>query len=60
MFLAFCILYLVVGFLPWIPILGAAAVIARFVLFILVINSLCNAINNLPAYSGISRAPGTG
>ncbi len=60
LFLAYCILSLVAGFLSWIPVLGALAVIITlFILFILVINSLCNAINNLPAHSGIIRAPGT-
>jgi hypothetical protein len=59
LFLSYCILSLVVGFLSWIPLLGAISEIALFVLFILVINAQCNAINNLPAYSGITKAPGT-
>ena len=59
LFLSYCILSLVSGFLSWIPVLGAIIEIAYFVLFILVINQQCNAINNLPAYSGITKAQGT-
>jgi len=49
LFLAFCIL----PFLLWIPILGVILWITYFVLSILSINQLCNAINNLPMYPGI-------
>lgn len=59
LFLAYCILSLVAGFLSIIPVLGFLLVLAYFVVFILVIIKLCDAINNLPAYSETTSAQQT-
>jgi len=59
LFLAFCILCLVGGFLSQVPILGFIVGIATLVIAIMVINKLCDAINNLPsAYSTLSGTMG--
>jgi len=49
LFLAYSILILGVLCLSWIPFLGGILQLANFVLLILVIIKLCDAINNLPA-----------
>lgn len=58
LFLAYCIMSLVGGFLSSIPILGFILQIATLVIAIMVINKLCDAINNLPAYSTLSGTIG--
>lgn len=58
LFLSYCILSLVGGLLSSIPVLGFLLVLAYFVVFILVIIKLCDAINNLPAYSTLSGTIG--
>lgn len=58
LFLAYCILSLVGGFSSYVPILGFILQIATLVIFIMVINKLCDAINNLPAYSTLSGTIG--
>jgi hypothetical protein len=59
LFLAYCILSLVAGLLSSIPFIGFLFVIAYFVLFVMVIIKLCDAINNLPVDSGITSAQQT-
>ncbi len=57
LFLAYCILLLLAGFMGRIPVVGPVLGIANWVVLVLIVNNVCDRVNNLPQISEQSVEP---